>query len=117
MKRSLLLLGILCLSSCAGIPQKPNIFICANNVAAGQVPCVNNQTNEVKILDVIETDKYIMFSPDDWGKILFYIRKYTGGFKAEAAAFTQKRRYRSPTTIVKRELRKVLKADDILSRQ
>jgi hypothetical protein len=36
--------------------------------------CVNNQTNTEYNLSIEQTDKYIMFSPDDWGLILIYIR-------------------------------------------
>lgn len=39
-----------------------------------QVYCSNNQSGNEYDLPINDTDKYIMLSPDDWGKVLEYIR-------------------------------------------
>jgi hypothetical protein len=119
MRKLLKLCAILIFSSCAHrVPTKPSIDICAHNLAAQQVPCVNNQTDAVKILGIDETDRFIMFHPDDWGKILLYIRVYTGDFKAtKVVARTKKLSIRQAERLAKRELRKILNADFSLQKE
>ena len=108
MKRSLLIFAILCLSSCGSVPRKPVIDLCAHNEPSGKVPCVNNQTNEVEIYDINQTDKWIMLKPDDWAQILYLIRKYTrSGFNVNNNQNAER--------IVKRELRKFIKANRTLN--
>lgn len=68
-----LFVALIC-SSCAGVPTKPVIDLCANDLDLGQVHCVNNQTQESRSIPWYETDRFIMLSPEDWGDILIYIR-------------------------------------------
>lgn len=68
------LLIILICSSCGSLPSKPSIDLCAHDQPKGLVYCVNNQTGDDSTLDINDTDKYIMLSPEDWGLTLRYIR-------------------------------------------
>jgi hypothetical protein len=71
-------LGLLCasliFSSCGRLPVKPSIDLCAHDAPEMKVYCVNNQTNEDYVLDISETDRYIMMSSNHWGLTLRYIR-------------------------------------------
>lgn len=58
------------------------------------VYCNNNQTGEDSTLNIEDTNKYIMLSPDDWGTILRYLRR---GVKYK---------------VFRKEIRKVLKSND-----
>lgn len=57
------------------------------------VYCNNNQTGEDSTLNIEDTNKYIMLSPDDWGTILRYLRR---GAKYK---------------VFRKEIRKVLKSN------
>lgn len=73
-KRLGLLFATLICSSCGSLPAKPKIDLCAHDQPRGQVYCVNNQTNQDTTLNIEDTDKYIMLSPEHWGLTLKYIR-------------------------------------------
>lgn len=62
-------------SSCAGLPQKPSIDICAHDQPRHEALCSNNQTGKEFDIPIEQTDKFIMFNPDHWGLILLYIRQ------------------------------------------
>lgn len=51
------------------------------------VYCNNNQTGEDSALNIEDTNKYLMLSPDDWGTILLYLKRGTKYryFKKEAS--------------------------------
>lgn len=57
------------------MPKKPSVFICSHNAPLKIAYCLNNQTNEVKEIQIENTDKFIMHSPDDWGLVLKYIKE------------------------------------------
>ena len=73
-KRLGTLLIILTCSSCGSLPSKPSIDLCAHDQPSRAVYCVNNQTGNDTTLDIEDTDRYIMLSPEDWGLTLRYIR-------------------------------------------
>ena len=93
-KRLGLLLGIFFLSSCAGLSRQPDITLCVHDQPRMAVYCNNNQTGEDSTLNIEDTNKYIMLSPDDWGTILRYLRR---GVKYK---------------VFRKEIRKVLKSND-----
>jgi hypothetical protein len=70
-----MLLGIFLFSSCGSLPRKPSIDICSHDAPSFEVECYNNQTGNFKTIPIEKTDKFIMFSPDDWGLVLLYIGK------------------------------------------
>ena len=72
--KCVLLSGIF-LSSCGSLPAKPKIEICGHDQPNSQAECYDNQTQEYRSIPIESTDRYIMFSPDDWGLILVYIDK------------------------------------------
>lgn len=72
-KNYVLLLTILLFSSCGSLPSNPKVEICAHDEPVAEAECFDNQNNEYRTLPMSETNRYIMFSPDDWGLILFYI--------------------------------------------
>lgn len=59
--------------SCGRLPTRPNYSICTHSVELDVVLCVDDNNSSYE-LRVDQTDKYIMFSPDDWGAILIYIK-------------------------------------------
>jgi len=69
-----MLLGIFLFSSCGSLPKSPKIEICSHNEPSQEVDCFDTQNDEYRVLHINETDKYMMFSPDDWGLILEYVR-------------------------------------------
>jgi len=95
-KSCVLLLGIFTFSSCGSLgnlPKKPQVEICAHDVPNAQSECYDSQTEEYRSLPINDTDRYIMYSPDDWGLILLYIEKLERVIKNKK---------------VKKELRKIL---------
>lgn len=73
-KKYALLLGIFLFSvSCGSLPRNPKVEICAHIYPANQAECFDNQSQEYRTLELSQTDRYIMFSPDDWGLILLYV--------------------------------------------
>lgn len=110
MKKLLIICVTLIFSSCAHkLPTKPIIDLCSHNMPNGTVPCVNNQTGESYVIRIEDTDKYIMLSPDDWAKILFYIRSYTSSSYLIQNTTHEK--------TVKRELVKLLNASYNLKKE
>ncbi len=99
LKKKFVVLSVIFLfSSCAGV-KKPLIEICSHDQPAYEVECFDNQNQTHRTLDIKETDKYIMFSPNDWGLILEYLGKLERKVKVKK---------------VKKELKKIFKTNSVL---
>lgn len=97
LKKKFALLLMIFLCSCGSIPKRPQLEICAHDEINKEVECYDNQTDQARTLSISETDKYIMFSPDDWGLVLFYIGQL-------------ERRIKSKN--IKTELKKIIKTSE-----
>jgi hypothetical protein len=58
--------------SCGTAPL--NIDLCSHDQPVGKAYCVNTISQEDSTIEIDETDKWIMISPDDWGDILIRLR-------------------------------------------
>lgn len=94
--------AVLIFSSCAGLPQKPSIDICAHDQPERLVYCENNQGGPSKTYSTEETDRWIMFKPEHWGLVIQYIRELE----------TYIRRNKSHNQQIAEELRGVIKASE-----
>lgn len=92
----------LILSSCAGVPDKPEIDLCSHIKELFIVVCVNNQTNEVTEISIEATDRWVMMSPNDWGKVLFYTQLL------ERNISSKNNKSRTNYYVIQRELNKIL---------
>ena len=72
-KKFALLLGIFLFSSCANLPKKPQIELCAHDEVLQEAECYDSQTGSYRTIQIADTDKYIMTSPEDWALILLYV--------------------------------------------
>ena len=105
-RQSAILIFSFLLVSCGSLPQKPAIVICAHDAPKYLVYCENIQGGS-STLNIEDTDRYVMFSPDNWGLILGYIRaleRYTRSNKSQKQNIAD-------------ELRKTIKADSRLRRK
>jgi len=85
-KNCVLLLGIFLFSSCGTIgnlPKKPKIEICAHDNANQVAECFDNQNQEYRSIPIEETDRFIMFSSEDWGFVLLYIDRIERRFRGK----------------------------------
>lgn len=96
-----LLSGIFLFSSCGSLPKKPLIEICAHNENVSEVECFDNQTQTNRTLRIDETDRYIMFSPDDWGLILLYLRKLEKRIRNKKVKFEMKKVFKANNKLQK----------------
>lgn len=103
-----MLLGTFLFSSCGSLPVKPKIEICAHDQVNLEVECYDNQTQDYRTLPIETTDKYIMFSPDDWGLVLLYIEKLRGRLGSSKSNNDIEK-------IISRELKKIIETSNLLA--
>lgn len=67
------------LPSCALKPL--NINLCSHDQTVGKAYCVNSINQEESEVDISDTDRWLMVSPEDWGEILIRLRILEGRTK------------------------------------
>jgi hypothetical protein len=85
-------LALVALSGCAGVPDKPNVKLCTIDYPRHQLICAPTQkltqpeqvefhelvpfvrANATDKVPLDKADKFIAFSPDDWGAIVVYMK-------------------------------------------
>jgi len=108
-KNFVLLLGIFLFSACSGLPIKPKVEICANDVPNKQVECYDNQTQEYRSIPIESTDRYIMYSPEDWALVLLYIERLKRKLRGSRIYNKSMNRRISVKTRISLELEKIIK--------
>ena len=106
-----MLSGIFLFNSCGSLPAKPKVEICAHDQVNQEAECYDNQTSEYRTLPIGETDKYIMFSADDWGLVLLYIGKLERKLRGS------NNKSSSVEKIIARELKKIIETSKLLNQQ
>lgn len=109
-KSFVLLLGIYLFSACGSLPPKPKVEICGHDQVNQQAECYDNQNNEYRSIHIEQTDRYIMFSPDDWGLVLMYVDKLERRLRGSKNKSRVKYR-------IARELKKILNTSKLLKRR
>lgn len=79
-----LLFAIFLFSACGSLPKKPKVEICAHDEPALEAECFDNQNQQYRSIPIRETNRYIMFSPDDWGLILLYIDRLERSIRSKS---------------------------------
>ena len=70
-----MLILILLVSSCGSKQlEKPVVSDCRIILEAGVAFCIENQTGRQYDVDLNQLDKWVAFSPEDWSKILIYVK-------------------------------------------
>jgi hypothetical protein len=105
-----MLLGIFLFSSCGSLPSKPKIELCGHNAPAALAECFDNQDDSFRSIPMSDTDKYIMFSPDDWGLVLRYISQLQRHLSKSGNKSNM-----GVESIAARELKKILKTSKKLT--
>lgn len=110
LKLKFVLLSGIFLSSCGSLPAKPKIEICNHDKPNLQAECYDNQTGEYRSIPIESTNKYIMFSPDDWGLVLLYVDKLERRLRGKANKS-------KIDFLVANELKKILETSALLESQ